>query len=153
MSLLVVHIPLSPVTHFMVFIFVSLGPALFQYMLAYWKTKQGRWLYDKNVCHMLALLLLLPSFHPPRGNDFVSQLHSPIIQCFMFVWIQFWFTFLKSYVLWMFYILLALVCIPGSISLLSHPIVNWLQSLDYIITACFLYTAVNMQCCYEDRLY
>lgn len=34
---------------------------------------------------MLALLLFLPSFHPPRGSDFVSQLHSPIIQCFMFV--------------------------------------------------------------------
>lgn len=31
MSLLVVHIPLTPITYFMVFIFVSLGPALFQY--------------------------------------------------------------------------------------------------------------------------
>lgn len=34
---------------------------------------------------MLALLLFLPSFYPPGGNDFVSQLDSPIIQCFMFV--------------------------------------------------------------------
>ena len=34
---------------------------------------------------MLALLLFLPSFYSPGGNAFVSQVHSPIIQCFMFV--------------------------------------------------------------------
>lgn len=101
----------------MAFIFVSLGPALFQHSRHVGRqSKEDVYMIKIFAICLLCYYSCLPFIHLEVMILYLSfTLLSSSVLC-LFVWIQFWFTFLKTCVFWMFCILFTLVCIPGSTS-------------------------------------